>query len=95
VHFHSFAIISPWRGTIPFLSTKLNPLHPKMICVKSGKNWPSDSPEENFLKNPIPFLHFCDYLPFEEDLPLQGGNHIFKNVYELFMKFHEMFMDGS
>jgi hypothetical protein len=23
-----------------------------------------------FLNDPIPFLHFCDYLPFEEDLAL-------------------------
>jgi hypothetical protein len=23
-----------------------------------------------FLKDPAPFLHFCDYLPFEEDLAL-------------------------
>jgi hypothetical protein len=23
-----------------------------------------------FLNDPIPFLHFCDYLPFEEDLQL-------------------------
>jgi hypothetical protein len=36
VHFHSFAIISPWRGAIPFLWTNLNLLHPRMICAKSG-----------------------------------------------------------
>jgi hypothetical protein len=23
-----------------------------------------------FLNDPTPFLHFCDYLPFEEDLAL-------------------------
>jgi hypothetical protein len=23
-----------------------------------------------FLKKPTPFLHFCDYFPFEEDLAL-------------------------
>jgi hypothetical protein len=23
-----------------------------------------------FLNDPIPFLHFCDYLPFEEELAL-------------------------
>jgi hypothetical protein len=26
---------------------------------------------------------------------LRGGIHNFKNLYELFMKFHEMFMVGS
>jgi hypothetical protein len=25
---------------------------------------------KRFLKDPTPFLHFCDYLPFEEDLAL-------------------------
>jgi hypothetical protein len=25
---------------------------------------------KRFLNDPIPFLHFCDYLPFEEDLAL-------------------------
>jgi hypothetical protein len=40
-----------------------------MICVKSGQNWPSGSGED-FLNDPIPFLHFCDYLPFDEDLAL-------------------------
>jgi hypothetical protein len=24
-----------------------------------------------FLKGPTPFLHFCDYLPFEEDMKLE------------------------
>jgi hypothetical protein len=26
--------------------------------------------EKNILNDPILFLHFCDYLPFEEDLAL-------------------------
>jgi hypothetical protein len=39
-----------------------------MICAESGYNWPSDSGEGDFLNEPTPFLHFCDYLPFEEDL---------------------------
>jgi hypothetical protein len=26
--------------------------------------------EKKILNDPIPFLHFCDYLPFEEDLAL-------------------------
>jgi hypothetical protein len=36
VYFYSFAIISLWRGTIPFLWTNLNHLYPRMIFVKSG-----------------------------------------------------------
>jgi hypothetical protein len=46
VHFYSFAIISPWRRAIPFIWTKLKPLSPRMICAKSGWNWPSGSGEE-------------------------------------------------
>jgi hypothetical protein len=26
--------------------------------------------QRRFLNDPTPFLHFCDYLPFEEDLAL-------------------------
>jgi hypothetical protein len=29
-----------------------------------------------FLNDPIPFLHFCDYLPFEEDLTLYLNSHL-------------------
>jgi hypothetical protein len=36
VYFYSFAIISPWRSAVPFAWTNLNPLHPSMICAKSG-----------------------------------------------------------
>jgi hypothetical protein len=36
VYFHSFAIISSWRGTIPFLWTNFNPLPPRMSYAKSG-----------------------------------------------------------
>jgi hypothetical protein len=69
VYFYSFAITSPWRGAIPFICTNVNP---------------SSSPEDlwqvwlklaqwfwrRFLKDPTLFLHFCDYLLFEEDLAL-------------------------
>jgi hypothetical protein len=36
VYFYSSAIISPWRREIPFIWTNLKPLHPRMICAKSG-----------------------------------------------------------
>jgi hypothetical protein len=38
--------IPPWRRDIPLLWTTLNPLHPRMICVKCGTNWSSGSGEE-------------------------------------------------
>jgi hypothetical protein len=41
-----FAIISPWKKAIPFVLTNLNPLNPRMICAKSGLNWPNASGED-------------------------------------------------
>jgi hypothetical protein len=47
VYFYSFPIISPWTGAIPFFKNKnLNPLLPRIICAKSGKNCPSGSGEK-------------------------------------------------
>ena len=45
-----FVIISPWKSMGPFLWTKLNSLHPRMLCAKFGSNWPSGSGEKDFLK---------------------------------------------
>jgi hypothetical protein len=33
--------------------------------------------ERKFLNDPTPFLHFCDYLPFEKDLALDLYNFEF------------------
>jgi hypothetical protein len=41
----------------------------KLSC-KYDLFWLSGSGEGRFLNDPTPFLHFCDYLPFEEDLAL-------------------------
>ena len=46
--FYLFAIISPWRKAWPFISINMNPLHPRMLCDVFGRNWPSDSEEEDF-----------------------------------------------
>ena len=45
--FRNFLIISPWKGTGPFIWTNLNPLHPNMLCAKFGWNWLSGSEEED------------------------------------------------
>ena len=47
MYFHYFVIISPWKRAGPFIWTNLNPLHPRMLCVKFGWNWPSGSGEED------------------------------------------------
>jgi hypothetical protein len=53
----------------PLLLNKLDPSSPKddlcQVWLKLAQRfW------RRFLNDPIPFLHFCDYLPFEEDLAL-------------------------
>jgi hypothetical protein len=67
VYFYSFAVIYPWRGAIPFIGTNLN-LPRNDLCQVWLKLvqyfW------RRFLKDLTLFLHFCDYLPFEEDLVL-------------------------
>ena len=30
-----------------FIWTNLNPIHPRMLCLKCGRNWPSGSGEDN------------------------------------------------
>jgi hypothetical protein len=69
VHFHSFAIISPWREAIPLFLNKLESPSPKddlcQVWLKLAQwFW------RRFLNDSTPILHFCDYLPFEEDLAL-------------------------
>ena len=48
MYFLYFVIISPWKRTGPFVSTNLNPLHPRLLCAKFGWNWLSGSGEEDF-----------------------------------------------
>ena len=48
-----------------FICLKLNPIHPRMICAKSGWNWPSGS---NEFINVFPLLHY--YLPLEKGVAL-------------------------
>jgi hypothetical protein len=57
-----------------------------MLSYKFQLFWPSSSLEEN-LNDPTPFLHFCDYLPFGEDLALYFNKLEFPlpkdNLYEV------------
>ena len=43
-------VISPWKSGWPFIWTNLNFLHPRMLCTKRGRNSPSGSGEQFFLK---------------------------------------------
>ena len=66
MYFHHFVIISPFKRAGPFIWTKLNPLHPGMICAKFGWNRPSGSGEEFFFifVNVVSLFH--NYLPLEK-----------------------------
>ena len=48
MHFCYFVIIIPWKRAWPFIWINLNPLHPRMLCVKFNWNWTSGSGKEEF-----------------------------------------------
>ena len=50
MYFCYFVIISLWKRAGPFIWTNLNPLHPRMLCVKFGWNWPSGFGEDENAK---------------------------------------------
>jgi hypothetical protein len=66
-HFYIFLIISPLKRTWPFIWTKLNSLHPKIICSKFNWFWPAGFFKKKKLSV---FLLFCYYLPLERVNPL-------------------------
>ena len=74
LYFHFLVIISPWIRVGPFIWTKLNPLHPRMLCAKFGWNWPSGSGEEDSFNSINVFLKFGNNLPLEKGGPL----HLYK-----------------
>ena len=65
MYFHCFVIISPWKWVGPFIWTKLNPLHQRMLCAKSGWNWLSGSKEEYFLISSMYFCYFVIISPWK------------------------------
>jgi hypothetical protein len=68
VYIYSFAIISPSRRVIPFIWTKLNPLHPRIICIKFDWIRPSGFLTRRFLK--ILSVFSLLYLPLEKGYSL-------------------------
>ena len=59
IYFRYFVVISLCKKALPFIWTKLNPLHLKMICAKVGWNWPSGAGKEihfDFVNLFSPFL---------------------------------------
>ena len=72
MYFPYFVIIALEIG--PFIWTNLNPLHPRMFCIKSGWNWHSGSGED--------FYNFIDVFSLSFDLPLEIGVALHLNKIE-------------
>ena len=74
MYFYYFVIISPWKKVGPFIWTNLNPLHPRMLCVKVGWNWPSGPGEEDFLISSMYFRDFVIIFPWKRTGPFISTN---------------------
>ena len=66
MNFCYFLIISPWKRIGPFIWTKLNPLHPKLLCAKFGWNMGEWFWRRRFLNFVNVFSLFRNYLPSEK-----------------------------
>jgi hypothetical protein len=92
--FFSFPIASPWRGAVPFNWTNFNP---------SSQGWLASSLvkigavvlEKKSFKDHTLFLHYCDYLQFEEYLALYLKKLNFLYLRIIFTKFYWIWPAGS
>jgi hypothetical protein len=70
VHFYSFPIISPLEKGYPLPLNKPESPSPKDDLCQVWLKLAQWFWRRRFLNDPTKFLHFCDYLPFEDDLVL-------------------------
>jgi hypothetical protein len=61
------------RGNPPFFKNKIEPLSPKNDLCQVWLKLAQWFWRRRVLNDPISFLHFCDYLPFQEDLALYSN----------------------
>ena len=54
-----------YENYMVLLWTKLNLIHPRMLCAKFGWNWPSGSGEEDFLISSMYFHYFVIISPWK------------------------------
>ena len=47
IYSRHFVINSPWKRAWHFIWTNLNFHHPRMLCAKFGRNWPSGSGDKD------------------------------------------------
>jgi hypothetical protein len=72
---YGFPNCGPSRPPGTIISWNLNLHYIRKLPCKYDLFWLSGSGDwRRFLNDPTPFLHFCDYLPFEEDLTLYLNN---------------------
>ena len=79
MYFHYFVIISPWKRTVPFIWTNLNPLHPRMLCAKFSWNWLSGPGEKDFIILSMYFHYFVIISPWK-----RAGPFIWTNLNSLY-----------
>ena len=90
MYFQSFVIIFPLEKGYPLLLYKLESLSPKNELYQVWLKMAQWFWRRRFLNNPSPFLHFSDYLPFEENLALYFNNFEFPvskdDLYQVWLK---------
>ena len=64
----------PWKRVEPFVRIQLDPLHPRMLCNKFGKNWPSGSGEDDFSNLLMYFRYFVIISPRKRKYPFISIN---------------------
>ena len=95
--FQYFAIISPLKRVWPFIWINLNPLHPRILCVKFGRSWISSSREEDLLKFSMYFCYFVIITPWKRAWPFiwTNLNPLHQRIQHVFSKIWLKFAQGS
>jgi hypothetical protein len=75
---NDFPNCGPTQPPGTMICTNLNFHYIRKLLCKSELFWLCGSRSRRFLIDPTLFLHFCDYLPFEEDLALDLYNSKFR-----------------
>ena len=83
MYFRYYLIISPWKRAGAFIWTNLNPLHPRMLFIKFGWNWPSGSGEHDFLISSMSYRCFVIISPWK-----RAGSFFWTNLNPLHPRMH-------
>ena len=83
------------ENLLVFHLNKLESLHPTMLCVKFGWNWPSVSGEEDFLISSVYFRYFVIFSPWKRVEPFIWTNLNSLHPRMLWAKFCWNWLSGS